>query len=101
MPKLNKILVSDYELTEVYEDEALAIFREGKTTIDFLEIWRCREHIYTIRNKEVEGTAIVFVDSSEIIVKEKYKEIEQIRRDIKAELIKAQTIQIANGMDKG
>ena len=100
MAKYDKILLSDYELTEVYHDENLGINREGRTTVDFLGVWRCHEYTYKGKNnKETEGTRIIFVDGESIVVKEKYDLIEKLRREIKQEYITAQSIAIANGMD--
>lgn len=90
--KFERILVSDYELTVIYEDEKLGINREGRTTVDFLDVYRCEEVIYNLGDDEHSGTRLILGDNSDIIVKEKYKEVETLRRAMKAEVIQAQRV---------
>lgn len=92
MKTYKRILVSDYELTEIYEDENLGLFREGLTTIDFLDVYRCTECIYKLNGEDLKGTKLVLGDNTEVIVKEKYKDMETLRRALKAEVIEAQKL---------
>lgn len=81
---------SEIELVEICEDESMGLKYKSKTTIDVFDIHRCSITWFSLDGNRTYGTRIIMLDAEEIIVLEKYEEIESIRRKIKAEFIKEQ-----------
>lgn len=81
---------SEIELTEICEDESLGLKYRSITTINAADIHRCSKTWYVLKDggddKREWGTRIIMMDFEEIIVAEEYKEVEAIRRQVKAGL---------------
>ena len=85
---------SEIELTEICEDESLGLKYESITTINAADIHRCSKTWYSIKvdgeDKREWGTRIIMMDFEEIIVAEKYAEVEAVRRKVKADLMEVE-----------
>lgn len=87
---------SEIELTEICEDEGMGLKYESKTTIDCFDVHRCSKTWYVMKDNREWGTRIIMLDGEEIIVAERYEDVEAVRRKIKAEFIKQENAKESN-----